>query len=110
MINLDISDHGDVLESVKEVDEFTWMDLGTLLGIRQHTLRQIQGKYRGCVERCKSEMLETWLQGEKNAKEQTWSTLVIALKEMQRKDLAERIEQEHQFSKSPIDWYMYIVT
>ena len=88
--SLDISDLDDVLESVKDVVD--WMDLGLKLGILYPTMRKIEEEQRGRVERCKREMMAAWLQGEDNAKEQTWSTLMDALKRMDRLDLAENIQ------------------
>ena len=38
------------------------------------------------------EMLAAWLQGDDNAEEQTWSTLVDALRSMDQNVLADKIE------------------
>ena len=68
------------------------MDLGLQLGIEYRTLQKIDEEQRGRIEKCKREMLAAWLQGEDNAKEQTWSTLVDALKKMGKIALAETIK------------------
>ena len=91
--SLDISDLCNVVESVKDVVD--WMDLGLKLGILYPTMRKIENEQRGHVEGCKREMMAAWLQGEDNAKEQTWSTLMDALKRMDRLDLAENIQQKY---------------
>ena len=43
---------------------------------------ELDHKERGCIESCKRalEMIAAWLRGDDNAREQTWSTLVDALK------------------------------
>ena len=73
----DTSDLDDVVESVKGLND--WRRLGDKLGIDYNTLEKIDEEQRGRIERCKREMLAAWLQGEDNAKERTWSTLVDAV-------------------------------
>ena len=68
------------------------MKLGLKLGILHPTLKKIDHEERGCIESCKREMLAAWLRGDDNAREQTWSTLVDALKRMDKISLAEKIE------------------
>ena len=81
-----------MLESVKDIAD-EWVALGLKLGILYPTLRKIDEEQRGRIERCKREMLAAWLQGEDNAKEQTWSTLAIALGKIDSA-LSERIAIE----------------
>ena len=92
---LDISDLDDVLESVKDIAD-EWVSLGLKLGILYPTLRKIDDEERGRIERCKREMLAAWLQGEDNAKEQTWSTLVDALEKIDKTTLAKEIREKWQ--------------
>ena len=86
-----ISNLDEVLESVEEIVD--WMKLGLKLGVKYPTLEKIEEEQRGCVriERCKREMLAAWLRGD-GVKEQTWSTLVDALKRMDKISLAQKIE------------------
>ena len=85
----DTSDLDDVVESVKGLND--WRRLGDKLGIDYNTLEKIDEEQRGRIERCKREMLAAWLQGEDNAKEQTWSTLVDAVDKIDSA-LSERIK------------------
>ena len=87
----DTSDLDDVVESVKKLND--WKSLGDKLGIDYNTLEKIDEEQRGRIERCKREMLAAWLQGEDNAKEQTWSTLVDAVGKIDSA-LSERIKQQ----------------
>ena len=90
--SLDISDLDDVLESVDEVVD--WMKLGLKLGVLYPTMRKIEEEQRGRVERCKREMMAAWLQGEDNAREQTWSTLADAVDKIDSA-LSQKIRQTH---------------
>ena len=95
-VPLDLSD---VLESVKEVID--WKELGLQLGIEYSTLEEIEEEQRGRVRRCRREMLAAWLQGEDNAKEQTWSTLVDAVDKIDSalsERIATRVKAEFSFS------------
>ena len=86
----DISDLCNILELVYEVVD--WMTLGLKLGVKYSTLEKIEDEQRGC-DRSKRKMLAAWLRGD-DIEEQTWSTLVDALKRMDKKDLAGKIEQK----------------
>ena len=77
-----------VLESVKDIVD--WKELGLKLGLYLPTLEIIEEEQHRVVKRCKREMLAAWLQGEDNAKEQTWSTLVDAVDKIDSA-LSERI-------------------
>ena len=70
------------------------MELGLKLGIQYPTLKKIEEERRGRIEACKMEMLAAWLQGDDNAKEQTWSTLVDTLRSMDHA-LADKIENNY---------------
>ena len=87
---LDISDLDCVLDTVKEIID--WKDLGLKLGLYYHTLEIIDEEQRGRIQRCKREMLAAWLQGEDDAKEQTWSTLVNTVEKINPM-LAEKVRQ-----------------
>ena len=87
---IDISDLDDVVESVKEMVD--WKELGDKLGILYHTLEMIDEEQNRRIKKCKREMLAAWLQGEDNAKEQTWSTLADAVDKIDSA-LSERIKQ-----------------
>ena len=82
-----------MLESVKDITD-EWVSLGLKLGILYPTLRKIDDEQRGRIERCKREMLAAWLQGEDNAKEQTWSTLAVALGKIDKITLSEKIKKD----------------
>ena len=90
--SLDISDLDDVLESVDEVVD--WMKLGLKLGVKYSTLEKIEDEQRGC-DRSKRKMMAAWLRGDSDKQQQTWSTLMDALKRMDRLDLAENIQQKY---------------
>ena len=94
ILAIDISDLDDVQESVKEIVD--WIDLGLKLGIHYYTLMKIEEESRR-VERCKREMLAAWLQGEDDAKEQTWSTLVDALEKMDCIATSQQIRMKHNY-------------
>ena len=53
----------------------------------------IEDEQHRVVKKCKKEMLAAWLRGEDSAKEQTWSTLVDALRLMEKIALAQQIEK-----------------
>ena len=89
---VDISHLNAVLESVKHIVD--WKELGLKLGLHYHTMEKIDDEQRGRIERCKKEMLAAWLQGEDDAKKQTWSTLVDAVHRIDSA-LAERIRHTH---------------
>ena len=73
-----------------DVNGSEWFNLGTQLGVKDFTLRDIEANHRGDVQRCKREMLRIWLQsGPKNP----WKTLAAALESIGRKVLAQRILQ-----------------
>ena len=98
MFLIDTSDLDGVLESVIEM-HVDWKELGFRLGLHQDILeiidkeqteqREYLWKYYACMRR----MLAAWLQGEDDAKEQTWSVLVAALEGMGREELARKIRQ-----------------
>ena len=90
-IHVDVSDLYNIQESVKEIVD--WKDLGLNLGILCHTLRSIEEQH-GDVKKCCMEMITAWLQGEDNAKERTWSTLVDAVGKIDGA-LSEKIREQH---------------
>lgn len=70
--------------------------LGIKLGIEASTVAQILQEWAmagtNTTERQKSEILHHWLKNDLNA---SWPTLVKALKEMDHKRLAERLEKTY---------------
>ena len=81
------------MESVSEVYA-DWKELGFRLGLHRDTLEKIDEDQRGRVRRCMREMLAAWLQGEDDAREQTWSGLVSALERIGQEELAKKIRQD----------------
>ena len=55
-----------------------WHSLGVNLGLQGHTLREIERTYPDS-SRCKTEMLDLWLQKAKNP---TWKAVIDALCQM----------------------------
>ena len=91
--SIDVSHLNDVRKLIIDVAD-EWMNLGLELGILYTTLRKIDHEERGRIESCKREMIAAWLRGDDNAREQTWSTLVDALKSIDQNTLAEKIISE----------------
>ena len=75
------------------VEIVDWKELGLKLGLHYNTLEEIDEEQRGRIRRCRREMIAAWLQGEDNAREQTWSTLVDAVDKIDGA-LSERIKQQ----------------
>ena len=82
-----------MLESVKDIS-LGWTELGLQLGIEYSTLEKIEAESRHNIDECKRKMLAAWLRGEDNAKEQTWSTLAVALEKIDKKTLSEKIKKD----------------
>ena len=93
LIDLDMSDLDDVVESVCEVNR-DWRKLGLKLGLHYYTLEKIGEEHIGRVMRCMREVLAAWLQGEDDTRERTWSVLVAALERIGREELARKIRQD----------------
>ena len=68
-----------------------WFQFGILLGIPHYELSIIMADYQD-VRRCKTEMLQWWLN---NSPEAKWSTIVQALVKARMKSLACKIAVDH---------------
>ena len=81
---------------VTELTDFPgWYILGVGLQVPKTTLDTIHANYCNgfyAVERCKIEMVDSWLN---NAENPTWATLVAALKAIGKAGLAERIAKKY---------------
>ena len=76
------------------VEIVDWKELGLKLGLHYNTLEEIDEEQRGRIRRCRREMIAAWLQGEDNAREQTWSTLADAVDKIDSA-LSQKIQQTH---------------
>ena len=74
------------------VDIYEWYTLGIELNIPHYVLKAIEEKYLRDTQRCKSEMLATWLQREPHA---SWQKILEALWKMQHNTVALRIQTTH---------------
>ena len=92
LIDLDVSDLDDVLESVCEVNR-DWRKLGFKLGLHYDTLQEIGEEHIGHVMRCMRAMLIAWLR-EDDTRKRTWSVLASALERIGREELARKIRQD----------------
>lgn len=65
--------------------------LGVNLGLQGHILREIEQNYSDS-SRCKTEMLDVWLE---NAKNPTWKAVINALRLMGEYTVALKIKREY---------------
>ena len=81
-----------LLEELTDVSGSEWFDLGFKLGVKHPTLKNIEANYKGDVQRCKTEMLNGWLQrGPTNP----WTKLATTLESMGNKVLAQKILEKY---------------
>jgi len=75
---------------LKDVTE--WFQLGGQLGVRYDKLKQIEKDCNHETERCKTEMLNCWLQGDLEA---SWDRMVEAVQRMDRVVLAQQLRKKY---------------
>ena len=80
-----------LLERLNEVTE--WYKLGTQLNVPRSTLRTIEQNYPRDSERCKSEMVDAWLQHDSDA---SWGKLADALSTLGYRVLSKQLSQVYQ--------------
>ena len=69
-----------------------WYQLGIKLGLKPYQLKQIEEKTTTDIEHRKIEMYDLWL---RTTPEASWNHIVTALREMEEKTTAERIQQNY---------------
>ena len=74
-----------------------WFQLGVQLGVKPAKLRQIDQDCGGKTERCSTEMLNCWLQGDLEA---SWGKVVEALQRMDRVVLAQQLQRMYMYRGS----------
>uniref|UniRef100_A0A1X7SW05 Death domain-containing protein n=1 Tax=Amphimedon queenslandica TaxID=400682 RepID=A0A1X7SW05_AMPQE len=91
-IILDISNLNEIVEILKQYNfpEAKWLEFGLKLGLVYPTLEAIDANYKGNTSRCLMECLFKWLS---KAHHPTWQTLANALKKIELKTVAEKIEK-----------------
>jgi len=75
---------------LKDVTE--WFQLGGQLGVRHDKLKQIEQDCGRETERCKTEMLNRWLQSDPEA---SWNKVVEAVQRMDRVVLAQQLQRKY---------------
>ena len=83
-----------------------WFELGVQLGVRHDKLHQIRQDCSGKTERCHTEMLNCWFQGDLEA---TWGKVVEALQRIDRLVLAQQLQRMymHRSASDKGELYMY---
>ena len=74
-----------------------WFELGVQLGVRHDKLHQIRQDCSGKTERCHTEMLNCWFQGDLEA---TWGKVVEALQRIDRLVLAQQLQRMYMHRSS----------
>ena len=69
-----------------------WHLLGIYLDLKIHQLHTIERNHRGDDERCKTEMLNCWLD---NTIAPTWEAVVKALGQMEQGRVADEIQRKY---------------
>ncbi|XP_019858668.1 PREDICTED: uncharacterized protein LOC100636127 [Amphimedon queenslandica] len=91
-IILDISKLNEIVQILKQYrfPEAKWFEFGVNLGLLYPELEAIDVNHRGNISRCLMECLSKWLS---KAHHPTWQTLASALKKIELKTVAEKIEK-----------------
>ena len=95
---LDVSNLKDIIQALKQghFSNDRWSPLGLQLGLLQPTLSSIRTKCRDDPESCLQECLTLWLSKADKVTESggpTWDSLANALKKIEEKFTAEKIEE-----------------
>ena len=91
-LSLDITRLNEIVQILKQYrfPEAKWFEFGLNLGLLYPTLEAIDANHRGNTSRCLMECLSKWLS---KAHHPTWQTLASALKKLEAKAVAEKIEK-----------------
>ena len=81
-----------LLEELTDISGSEWFNLGSRLGVKIFTLRNIEASHRGDVQRCKTEMLFAWL---RSGPTHPWTKLATTLECMGNKVLAQKILEKY---------------
>ena len=81
-------DLGEVLSATSKVS-VDWFGFGIALGIQYKDLKDIEGNYPRNVQRCRIEMLRSWI----SLGHATWTKLVETLRSQNEVSVAEDIEK-----------------
>ena len=92
-IDRELMDIKTLIEELEDVSGAEWFDLGIKLKVKPEKLKDIEANYRGDVRRCKTEMLQVWLEGDHTST--PVKTLTAALETMGKRVLAQRIQQKY---------------
>ena len=82
-------------KELTNVEGTRWFQLGIHVGVREHSLKNIEANFKGDVERCKQEMLTVWMQTDF---ESSWGTLADALEKIGMNTDAQRLRQKYNVS------------
>ena len=80
-----------ILDSISTLTA-QWFNLGVALGVSYDTLKTIESNYPRDALRCLTEMTIAWL---RNSSQPTWRSLFLALKSVNRVDIANTIATKH---------------
>ena len=81
-----------LLEELEDISGSEWFNLGSRLGVKIFTLKDIEANHRRDVQRCKTEMLHAWLQ---SGPTNPWMDLATTLKCMGNEVLAQKILEKY---------------
>ena len=102
-LRVDINDLDDVLQLLKKCDfpDSKWMELGLKLGLKKNTLDTIEANNPRDVSRCLIECLSKWLERADDVDSKggaTWDSLSDALRSMDEIAVADKLDQESEWS------------
>jgi len=94
-----IGENLDIKTLTRELKDITadWFQLGVQLGVRHDKLQRIHHDFGGKTERCQTEMLSFWLQGDLEA---SWGKMVEALQRIDRLVLAQQLQRKYMYHPS----------
>ena len=87
-----------LLEELTDISGSEWFGLGIKLGVKHSTLKNFEANYKGDVQRCKTEMLNAWLQ---SGPTNPWTKLATTLECMGNKVLAQKILEKYTTLQHP---------
>ena len=102
-LRVDINDLDDVLQLLKKCDfsDSKWMELGLKLGLKKNTLDTIRANYPQDTHQCLIECLSKWLKRADAVDSKggaTWDSLSDALRSMDEIAVADKLDQESEWS------------
>ena len=88
--------HVDVIEALKQDLDAEWRKFGTHLRVEPAVMDRIE-KDKSIVGACMLQLVEKWLYRENETGDlpRTWKTVVLAVKEMGKRPLAEQLAEQH---------------